>query len=274
MGLFDKKYCDVCGEKIGLLGNRKLEDGNLCKDCAKKLSPFFSDRRNSTVEEIKAQLDYRKENEKMLDSFHPDRTYGSSKMIYVDSTARKFIVSYYSNWKSENPDIISFDMVKNVQTNIEESKHELTFKDENGEEKSYSPPRYEYEYSFYVTIFVDSPWFDSIKVELTSNPYPESPYSPEYRKYEFQTKELVELLTGQGAPIPQGIQAPAQAQMSQQQGDAWTCACGATNSGKFCESCGNPKPEGKPRFCGSCGWKTPDPNHIPKFCPECGKPLA
>lgn len=40
-GIFDKKYCDVCGEKIGLLGNRKLEDGNLCKDCAAKLSPFF-----------------------------------------------------------------------------------------------------------------------------------------------------------------------------------------------------------------------------------------
>ena len=38
MGLFDKKYCDICGEKIGLLGNRKLENGNLCKNCAKKLS--------------------------------------------------------------------------------------------------------------------------------------------------------------------------------------------------------------------------------------------
>lgn len=36
MGLFDKKVCDICGEKIGLLGNRKLDDGNLCKDCAKK----------------------------------------------------------------------------------------------------------------------------------------------------------------------------------------------------------------------------------------------
>ena len=22
MGLFDKKYCDVCGEKIGFFGNR------------------------------------------------------------------------------------------------------------------------------------------------------------------------------------------------------------------------------------------------------------
>lgn len=54
MGLFDKKYCDVCGAKIGFLGNRKLEDGSLCKDCAGKLSPFFSDRRNSTVAEIKS----------------------------------------------------------------------------------------------------------------------------------------------------------------------------------------------------------------------------
>ena len=35
MGLFDKKNCDICGEKIGLLGNRKLDDGNLCKNCAR-----------------------------------------------------------------------------------------------------------------------------------------------------------------------------------------------------------------------------------------------
>ena len=59
MGLFDKKYCDVCSEKIGLLGNRKLEDGNLCKDCAKKLSPFFNERRHSTVADIKEQLTIR-----------------------------------------------------------------------------------------------------------------------------------------------------------------------------------------------------------------------
>ena len=37
--LFEKKTCDICGGEIGLLGNRKLADGNMCKDCAKKLSP-------------------------------------------------------------------------------------------------------------------------------------------------------------------------------------------------------------------------------------------
>ena len=55
MGLFDKifekKICAICGGEIGLLGNRKLEDGNMCKNCAAKLSPWFSDRRSSTVEE-------------------------------------------------------------------------------------------------------------------------------------------------------------------------------------------------------------------------------
>ena len=52
MGLFDKKYCDICGEKIGLLGNRKLDDGNLCKECAKNLSPWFEERRH-TVKQIR-----------------------------------------------------------------------------------------------------------------------------------------------------------------------------------------------------------------------------
>ena len=44
------------------MGNQKLEDGNLCKDCAKQFSPWFSDRRRSTVEDIKRQLAYREEN--------------------------------------------------------------------------------------------------------------------------------------------------------------------------------------------------------------------
>ena len=58
MGLFDKifekKICSICGGEIGLLGNRKLEDGDCCKKCAAKLSPWFDERRHSTVEQIKA----------------------------------------------------------------------------------------------------------------------------------------------------------------------------------------------------------------------------
>ena len=93
MGLFDKKYCDICGEKIGLLGNRKLENGNLCKNCAKKLSPWFSDRRNSTVEEIKAQLAYREENQGKVAAFHTTRTLGTDTKVLLDEDAGKFMVT-------------------------------------------------------------------------------------------------------------------------------------------------------------------------------------
>ena len=81
MGFFDKKYCDVCGEKIGLLGNRKLENGNLCKECAAKLSPFFSERKSSTVEEIKEQLAYREENRKELERFQATRIIGERMKV-------------------------------------------------------------------------------------------------------------------------------------------------------------------------------------------------
>lgn len=266
MGLFDKKFCDVCGEKIGLLGNRKLEDGNLCKNCAKKLSPFFNERRHSTVQEIKEQLAYREKNAEQLNDFHPERSYGHSKKIFVDMAAQKFIVTYFDDWKNENPDLISFDQVKNVQSNVEERKSEIYFKDSDGNNKSYSPPRYEYEYSFIVKIFVNSPWFDEIKVELNGNPGPDSPYAPEYRDCEYQVKEIVDLFMNR---VPNQTKRDVPASQSGE----WTCTCGSVNSGKFCSSCGNPKPEKKNRFCTNCGWKNPDPANTPKFCPECGNKL-
>lgn len=273
MGLFDKKYCDVCGDKIGLLGNRKLEDGNLCKNCAKKLSPLFSERRHSTVAEIKEQLAYREQNAEELNNFHPDRTYGRSKKIFVDTAAKKFIVTFFSDWKDENPDLISFSQVKNIQSNVEERKNELYYKDDEGKNKSYVPPRYEYEYSFILKIFVDSPWFDEIKVELNGTPGPDSPYAPEYRECEFQIKEITELLMNQPLSQPSQPSQPTQTQTAAET-DGWTCACGAVNSGKFCSSCGNPKPENKPKFCTNCGWKNTDPANTPKFCPECGSKLG
>ena len=196
MGLFDKKYCDICGEKIGLLGNRKLEDGNLCKNCARKLSPFFSDRRNSTVEEIKQQLAYREENERRLADFHPDVTFGRLRKIYIDRAGAKFIVTTATNWRDENPDLISFSQVTGVDTDIHENKKEIYYKDDEGRSKSYNPRRYEYDYEFNVTILVDSPWFDKIELELSSGNRPDSPYTNLYRQYEEQMHTLYDILIG------------------------------------------------------------------------------
>ncbi len=53
--------------------------------------------------------------------------------------------------------------------------------------------------------------------------------------------------------------------------EGWTCKCGAVNKGKFCAECGSPKPAGAPLYkCDKCGWVPADPHNPPKFCPECG----
>ena len=53
--------------------------------------------------------------------------------------------------------------------------------------------------------------------------------------------------------------------------NGWSCSCGSVNQGKFCQNCGNPKPAGAPLYrCDKCGWAPEDPSNPPKFCPECG----
>ena len=121
MGLFDvfkKKECCICGNEVGLLGNRKLADGNMCSKCTRKLSPWFEDRRESTMEQIKAQLAYREQNAKDLENFTVTSSIGEDDKIYleeVNGIPIRFFVTGASDYKEENPDIISF---KNVVIGI------------------------------------------------------------------------------------------------------------------------------------------------------------
>lgn len=165
MGLFDKKYCDICGEKIGLLGNRKLEDGNLCKNCAKKLSPWFDERRHSTVEQIKQQLAYREENRAKVAAFRASSVIGrDSTKLYIDDRARKFAV-HRGDFESGNPDILDFSQAIGCDLDIREDRDEIR-QTINGRSESYNPPRYEYSYDFKVTIRVNHPYFDEISFDL------------------------------------------------------------------------------------------------------------
>ncbi len=64
-------------------------------------------------------------------------------------------------------------------------------------------------------------------------------------------------------------QVPPQPQPQQQAAPApggWTCECGAVNTGKFCQNCGKPKPDGGKWTC-ECGAE-----NTGKFCQNCGKP--
>lgn len=166
MGLFDKKYCDICGEKIKLMGNRKLEDGNLCKDCAAKLSPWFSERRSSTVQDIKDQLAYREENQAKVEAFNTTRTIGRYYMVILDEDAKKFCVAQARDVRTGNPDILDFTQVTGCDLDISESKSEVKYKDAEGKQVSYNPPRYDYSYDFYVRLRVNHPWFDEMRFKI------------------------------------------------------------------------------------------------------------
>ena len=178
MGLFDKKYCDFCGEKIGLLGNKKLEDGNMCKTCAARLSPWFSDRRHSTKAEIQAQLDYREENKTAVAAFHPTRKLGKYTKLLLDEEAKKFAVTGASDLVKANPDILDYSQARDCRLDIDESRHELKQKDAEGKYVSYDPPQYEYSYDFHVEIDVEHPYIDTIRYSL-SNGYIKTGERPE-----------------------------------------------------------------------------------------------
>ena len=168
MGLFDKKFCDVCGEKIGMLGNRKLEDGNLCKDCAKKLSPWFDDRRHSTLEEIKSQLQMREENRSLVSSFHPGRVIRSDRYnLYIDERQQLFAASVNLD-REDNPDIISLSQITGCNLDVNEMRTEEYRTDRDGERESYNPPRYSYSYDYYFYIYLNHPYIHEMKLKLNS----------------------------------------------------------------------------------------------------------
>ena len=282
MGLFDKKYCDICGEKIGLLGNRKLEDGNLCKDCAKKLSPWFSDRRRSTVEDIKGQLAYREENREKAAQFRTTRSFGEDWKVLLDEDDRWFTVTRARDLAEANPDILDFDAITGCRMDIDESRTELTRKDADGKDVSYVPPRYEYSYDFFLVISVRHPYFDEMRFSLNSSsvyyepqklpqraPMSHAPMDrpsgrpkminasrvdpedcAEYRKYRQMGDDICQALeqARSGDKQPAGAALEENDIMREAAQDIpaagpWTCpACGGNNQGKFCEYCGSPRP--------------------------------
>ena len=199
MGLFDKKYCDICGEKIGLLGNRKLDDGNLCKECAKKLSPWFEERRHSTVEDIKQQLEYREANKEKVQNFRITRRITTKKYtVFLDETQGNFTVAHNLDTK-ENPDILSLSDVVQCNMDVKQDRIEETYT-KDGKTVSYQPPVYKYEYYYSMKIQVRSPWFDDMDFQLHSFAI-EQENRAEMMEMERVGNEIIAALTGQ-APSP------------------------------------------------------------------------
>ncbi|MBQ1307758.1 MAG: DUF4428 domain-containing protein [Erysipelotrichaceae bacterium] len=279
MGLFDKKVCDICGKEIKFLGNRKLDDGNMCKDCAAKLSPWFTGRKRTSVDAIKEQLKYREENQKKLASFNPTRIVGDHYKFYIDEPNRCFVVSYLNTkWKEANPDLIRFSDVRNMSVEIEEDEDELYTKDSEGKSVSYNPPRYEYEYDFKFHIDVNHPYFDDMDFTLNAmSNKPENPGDARYMELVDICREVFRIILGREFydnrtefknPVCGNVQTTVST-------GEWFCPkCGTKNSDAFCVKCGTPRPASanfEPYYCSKCGTKIESPDDV--FCPKCGNKL-
>ena len=176
MGLFDifkKKDCEICGKEVGMFGYKKLEDGEICKDCVKLLSPFFSERRHSTVEQIKAQIASREQNKKELETFRENVSLGEYNKIFIELNGgipSRFVISASDNYREANADIITFKNVSSYEIDIRDSRNEEKYTNDKGERVSYSPPRYTYSYDFYLKLQITGiPYIDDISVRLNSS---------------------------------------------------------------------------------------------------------
>ena len=170
MGLFgflDKKQCAICGNEIGLLGNTKLADGNLCKECAAKLSPWFHAHGSATADSIAEQLDYREANREAVEAFHTTRSYGTGNVrLLIDEDAGRFMVTGASDIYSANPDVLDCSEVTACDLEVTDGRSEIYDKDPEGHRVSFDPKRYKYDYDFYMNISVNHPYFNRLRFKI------------------------------------------------------------------------------------------------------------
>ena len=177
MGLFDifkKQDCEICGKEVGMLGYKKLKDGEICKDCVKLLSPWFEDRRESTVAQIKEQLAYRERNAKEHENFVISRIIGDEEyFMYIEEVGgvpTRFFVTNRSDYKTVNPDIISFKDVISCVTDIQIRDEEIKQRDKDGNLVSCNPRRYKHHHDFYIKMEIrNNPYFDNIKFRINGS---------------------------------------------------------------------------------------------------------
>ena len=169
MGLFDKKYCEFCGEKLGVFGKTTLKDGYMCKDCAAKLSHWYSVGKGTSVADIHEHLMYRTENKQKVEDFRVTKSFGENYKVLIDEDASRVMVTAASDFSKSNPDVFELSDITSASYDISENKTELKDKDENGKSISFDPKRYEYKYDFYVTLYVKNPYFSTMKFKVNKS---------------------------------------------------------------------------------------------------------
>lgn len=132
MGLFEKKFCAICGDKVNMLTQQKLSDGYLCSDCKHKLGSFTSGWKQRTVDDVKRHLVLRERNKQKYQQFICSATAGgSNNSIQVDFSNRWFIFAVNNrDYKGGNPQIFDFSQLQDFW--LEQEYRTLSDSDRDG----------------------------------------------------------------------------------------------------------------------------------------------
>ena len=177
--LFKKDPCCLCGEKTGLL-DKKCQDGKVCKECAKKVSPWFEDWKTADKLKLETHIAMRAADRSMADMGNYNKVFGEFGVILIDEAAKKFIafpdtssglfgsqrkVKSLSDVIDLGPDIIDFKAVEDIELDITETTREEK-RTENGQQVSYFPPHILYMETFTLHLKLDYPFFKNMRIQL------------------------------------------------------------------------------------------------------------
>ena len=138
MGLFDKKFCGVCGEKAGTIFTRdKLADGSyICAKCQARCSSDLpsSAYDRMTVADVNEHMTYAQENAQLLERFFRETRNVSTKgrfpkkLIAVDDEH-----GWWIHADTSRPDVFAFDQVTGTKLKLD------TFHVSEDERKAHPP---------------------------------------------------------------------------------------------------------------------------------------
>ena len=120
------RICSICGNELTDFGNKKLTDGILCRECAKKLSEWLSDEKLSEmdVRDIQKHLCYREKNIGKLNEFVAKDSVIGKYDIYIDTDHRSFVISKRKDYMKDNADVVKLWRIRKIT--VYSDKHELS----------------------------------------------------------------------------------------------------------------------------------------------------
>lgn len=179
MGLFKKEACFLCGGKTGMF-DKKCIDGKVCKDCVKKMSPYFDNYKSYDKGLLEAHIRHREFDLTLIEIGHFNKIFGEFGVILIDEENRRFIplpdtgqglfskkrvVKSVNDVKDLCPDVIGFDQVKDFEIDITEMTREEK-RTVDGQQISYDPPHILYMETFTLRMKLDHPFIKSVYIQL------------------------------------------------------------------------------------------------------------